>query len=87
MTAGPARSLRRTVPPAVLAAHLLAYVVLSALGMMEPLDLFIAVAGQKHPQVLHGRTHAGVVQVDDMQLIAGDQYITRVEIAMQTNIA
>ena len=31
--------------------------------------LFIAVAGQKHPQVLHGRTHAGVVQVNDMQLI------------------
>lgn len=40
MTAGPARSLRRTVPPALLAAHLLTHVALSALGMMDPFDLF-----------------------------------------------
>ena len=40
MTAAPERLSRRIVPPAVLAAHMAAHVVLSAMGMMEPFEFF-----------------------------------------------
>jgi molybdate/tungstate transport system permease protein len=40
VTDGPASLSRRIVPPAVLAAHVTAYVVLSLLRVMEPFELF-----------------------------------------------
>lgn len=44
--------------------------------------LLRGVARQKHPQVLDGRTGACVVQVDDVDPVAGNQHVARVEIGM-----
>ena len=44
-----------------------------------------ALAGQQHPQILHRRAHARVVEVDEVRAVVGPQDVTGVHIAMQAN--
>ena len=44
--------------------------------------LFVAVAREKHPDILDSRTHASVVKVDDVQLLFLDQHIAGVKVSV-----
>ena len=45
----------------------------------------MTVTRQEHPEVLDGRSAAGVVEIHDVQPFAGDEHVARVEIAVQAN--
>ncbi len=45
------------------------------------------VATEQHPEVLHGRCHAGVVKVHKVRALGGPEHVARVAVAMHTAIA
>lgn len=45
--------------------------------------LFVTVAREEHPQVLHCRAVARIVEVDDMQSLAGNEHVTRMKVTVQ----
>ena len=48
--------------------------------------LLFTIAGEEHPQVLHGRPCSSVIQINNVQAVLVDQYIARVEIGMDTQL-
>ena len=50
-------------------------------------ELFVAIAGEEHPEILHGGSGTRIVQVDDMKRLARDQHVARVEIGVQAKFA
>lgn len=53
--------------------------------MVELLLLLMGLAGEQHPQVLHRRAIAAVVEIDEVGAVVGPQDITRMAIAVQPN--
>ncbi len=44
-----------------------------------------ALSGQHHPQILHRRTHAAVVEIDEVRPVVGPQHIAAMAIAVQAD--
>ena len=50
-----------------------------------PYALF-ALAGEQHPQVMHRRPHAAVVEIDEVRAVVRLQYVACMAIAVQAQI-
>ncbi|MCY1428486.1 hypothetical protein D9M71_443710 [compost metagenome] len=46
---------------------------------------FVTLAGEHHPQVLHRRAHAAVVEVDDVESVVAAQQVARMAVAVQAD--
>src|SRR5690606_31614418 len=52
------------------------------------LALFMSVARQQHPDILHRRTHAAVIEIDHEQgVVAGAEDVTDMAVAMGAEVA
>ena len=41
---------------------------------------------EQHPQVLHGRSHAAIVEIDEVRTLVRPQHVACVAVAMQTQL-
>ena len=51
----------------------------------ELAEAFVALAGQHHPQVLHRRAHAAVIEIDHMEGVVAVQQVAGVAVAVQAD--
>ena len=49
-------------------------------------NLLRPIAGEEHPEVLYGRAAARVIEVDDVQLVAGNQHVARMEVPVNAEL-
>src|SRR5512143_2126784 len=60
-------------------------VLVAGQDLVELRLLFLALAGQQHPQILHRRSHAAVVEVDEMGPGVGPQHVAGMAVAVQAD--
>ena len=46
----------------------------------------LPITGEHHPQILHGRPHAAVIQVDDMEHLVAAHHVAGVAITVHTDV-
>ena len=54
--------------------------------LRELAEAFLAVARQHHPQVLHRRAHAAVIQVDDMEHLVAAHHVAGVAVTVHADV-